>query len=354
MIRILTIVGARPQFIKAASLSRQIRLNGHFEEIMVHTGQHYDHNMSDVFFNQMQIPAPKYKLGINSARHGDMTGRMLIEIEKAMLKESPDIVLVYGDTNSTLAGAISAAKLQIPVAHVEAGLRSFNNNMPEEINRILTDRVSKYLFCPTEKALDNLRNEGYDGFPVVMENVGDIMYETALLLNEFVDQNATLNLKHDLFILATIHRQENTNDPERLRKIIEALNDVNRSIPVIAPLHPRTHKILRNLKLHPEFQLIEPVGYFDMLRLLNRCQMVITDSGGLQKEAYFFSKHCITLRDETEWVELIDLGVNTLVGTDKKMILGAVDQALKNKVHFDTAVYGSGDTSRRILDVLQS
>ena len=288
--KILTIIGARPQFIKAATLSRVIRGRDDIEEVIVHTGQHFDANMSSIFFEQMDIPEPDYNLDINSLNHGAMTGRMLAGIEKIIMKERPDVVVVYGDTNSTIAGALAAKKLHIPVAHVEAGLRSFNMKMPEEINRIMTDRISDYLFCPTSTAVENLTKEGFDNDVVHIENIGDVLLDAALFYSRR-EKKPEIQVPHR-FILSTVHRAENTNDLCRLRNIINSLNEINDDIPVIVPMHPRTQKIISGNKLSVDFTVIDPVGYLEMIYLLKRCSLVITDSGGLQKEAFFFQKPC--------------------------------------------------------------
>ena len=333
--KILTILGARPQFIKAGSVSREIRRQKEegrsIEEVIVHTGQHYDANMSDIFFDEMQIPKPNYFLGIGGKSHGAMTGQMIEKIEEVALKVNPDWIMVYGDTNSTLAGAIVASKLHIKLAHIEAGLRSFNMKMPEEVNRILTDRVSTILFCPTDRAMKNLKAEGFEVeeegrsektegrnscFGRVVK-VGDVMQDGAMFYKNISTKLSTFNLQPSNFILCTIHRAENTDDETRLRSIFEALNEIAKEKQIILPLHPRTKKLLPStLILHPNIKLIDPVGYLEMVWLIDNCDLVMTDSGGLQKEAYFFEKQCITLRDETEWVELVECGANRLVGAD--------------------------------------
>jgi UDP-GlcNAc3NAcA epimerase len=363
--KILTIVGARPQFIKAAVVSRAIANfnkkasdREHIEEVLVHTGQHYDANMSDVFFREMQIPKPSYHLGIGGGAHGAMTGRMLEALESLLIKESPDLVLVYGDTNSTLAGALAAAKLHIPVAHVEAGLRSFNMSMPEEINRILTDRVSQWLFCPTETAVINLQKEGAAYWSKAeVHNVGDVMYDAALFYRERAKPGSNvsglLNQYQDGFYLATVHRQENTDDVNRLRNIMTALEEIAERVPVILPLHPRTRKYLNKTELHLQnICFIEPVGYFDMVCLLDQCWAVFTDSGGVQKEAYFFDKPCITLREETEWVELVEHGFNLLVGADKDRIVDAEQYFLNKFRDFSIPLYGDGNAGDKIIELI--
>ena len=343
MRKIITVVGARPQFIKAATLSRQFKLLG-IEEKIIHTGQHFDANMSEIFFDEMEIPKPAYQLDIHGVSHGAMTGRMLEGIEKILMTEKPDGVLVYGDTNSTLAGALAAAKLHIPVIHVEAGLRSFNMDMPEEINRILTDRISNALFCPTDTAVNNLMREGFDNMPVQIIKNGDVMQDAAMYYAAKAQLKSDIIRKAGLnkFVLATIHRQENTDNPENLKNIIEGLNAIHKEIPVVVPMHPRTRNILAQNYQLPDFTIIDPVGYFDMIMLLKSCEMVITDSGGVQKEAFFFAKHCITLREQTEWVELVDKGFNLLVGSDIDKLRDAFDFFRNKQSDFSIDLYGNG------------
>jgi len=352
--KILTIIGARPQFIKAVTVSREIAKYDDIKEIIVHTGQHYDFNMSDIFFEEMRLPKPDYFLGIGNKSHGEMTGGMIIRIEKILLKEKPGIVMVYGDTNSTLAGTIAASKLYIPIAHVEAGLRSFNMQMPEEINRILTDRVSKWLFCPTDVAVNNLKKEGYpnklssNNYQKIIK-VGDVMYDGVLFYKRFA-RKPQIDIKGS-FILCTIHRAENTDNLERLKNIFEALNEIGKEKQVILPLHPRTEEILNHLSLNiSHLILINPVGYLEMVWLLDNCNLVITDSGGLQKEAYFFKKPCITLRDETEWTELVENGFNILAGADKEKILNVCKNyrtLFSNNNQLN--LYGNGKASEGIV-----
>ncbi|MBE9059132.1 non-hydrolyzing UDP-N-acetylglucosamine 2-epimerase [Sphaerospermopsis sp. LEGE 08334] len=356
--KILTIVGARPQFIKAATVSRAIEeySDSHIQEILVHTGQHYDVNMSDVFFTEMQIPSPQYHLGIGGGSHGAMTGHMLSKIEQVLLKETPDVVLVYGDTNSTLAGALAAAKLHIPVAHVEAGLRSFNRQMPEEINRVLTDHLSDWLFCPTHTAIANLAQEGIvDSSSTRVCHVGDVMYDAALFYRNIAQaSDATNQLISELksqFYLATIHRAENTDNPDRLDDILQALNLISQTTPVVLPLHPRTRKILEQTQFH-HIRFLEPVGYFDMITFLSHCQGVFTDSGGVQKEAYFFRKPCVTLREETEWVELVKCGVNVLTGASFEKIIDTEKHIHNSEFDYSQELYGSGNSSYKIVEIL--
>jgi UDP-GlcNAc3NAcA epimerase len=354
--KILTILGARPQFIKAAAVSRQLKAID-IKEVIVHTGQHFDHNMSQVFFEEMNIPAPDYNLNINTLSHGAMTGRMMEAVEEIIINERPGVVMVYGDTNSTLAGALAAVKLKVPVAHVEAGLRSFNMEMPEEINRILTDRISSHLFCPTQLSVQNLMDEGFENFTASILLSGDVMLDAALFYGAISEKKSTiirnLNLK-DGFVLSTIHRQENTDNLERLREIVDGLNQIHRSVPVVVPMHPRTAKILASLSIRPAFIAIDPVGYFDMVELIKHSSMVITDSGGLQKEAFFFRKPCITLREETEWVELVDYGFNTLSGLSSNDILTAWQTMSQRTVNFNVDLYGNGKASEQIARYLQN
>lgn len=351
MIRVLTVVGARPQFIKASVVSREIQRTEGIEEIMLHTGQHFDTNMSDVFFNQLNIPHPDIQLDISGGTHGEMTGSMLIEVEKALIKYKPDRVLVYGDTNSTLAGALAATKLHIPVAHIEAGLRSFNMDMPEEVNRILTDQVSDILFCPTATAINNLEKEGFNEKAVRVLQVGDVMQDAALLFAskaEVPDWDLP-----DQFVLATLHRAENTDDSKRLASIVKALNTVHEeTAPVVMPLHPRTRKLIEEQGLELNVHLIDPVGYFEMVWLLNHSDLVLTDSGGVQKEAFFFGKACVTMRDQTEWVELIEAGVNELVGANSIKIINAANRSLGAVIKDTQNLYGGGQASQRIVDEL--
>lgn len=352
---ILTVVGARPQFVKAAVLSRLIRIkySTKFKEILVHTGQHYDKNMSDVFFEEMEIPKPDYNLNIGSGSHGKMTGKMLEAIEGLLLEIKPDYLLVYGDTNSTLAGALAASKLHISVIHVEAGLRSYNMRMPEEQNRIVADHLSTHLLCPTVTAVENLRTEGITKGVV---NVGDIMLDASLYYRKKVKQVQSL-LPEDIsrlndFFLITLHRAENTDNKERLTSIVSALNSLKDQIGVL-PLHPRTKKMIDKwgLSFKDHIKVINPVGYLDMIRLESSCNFILTDSGGVQKEAYFFEKPCITMRDQTEWVETIEAGCNILVGADQAKILSAIADFSRQDFEYPM-LYGFGDTGETILKLL--
>ena len=353
MKKIVTVIGARPQFIKAATLSRQFQLLG-INEVIIHTGQHFDTNMSDVFFEEMEIPQPSYNFNINGISHGAMTGRMLEEVEKILQLEKPDALLVYGDTNSTLAGALAAAKLQIPVIHVEAGLRSYNMSMPEEINRILTDRISNILFCPTDEAVNNLLKEGFADMPIKIYKSGDVMQDAAIYYAQKAEEKSRIieDLRLDKFILATIHRQENTDNPDNLAGIVQGLNLINKITPVIVPIHPRTKKILSQQSTQPEFTMIDPIGYFDMIMLLKNCEMVFTDSGGVQKEAFFFKKQCITLREQTEWVELVENGFNTLVGSNQDSIFNAFQKSSNICLDFSLNLYGNGNAARTIAEII--
>ncbi len=348
--KIITIVGARPQFIKAAPVSRVLR-RAH-TEILIHTGQHYDYEMSAVFFEELNIPAPDYNLGVGSASHGKQTGEMLERIESVLLEEEPDLVLVYGDTNSTLAGALAAIKLHIPVAHVEAGLRSFNRAMPEEINRVLTDHASDVLFCPTDTAIQNLSAEGITSG---VHNVGDVMYDALLYNIEIAQQRSRILDKFQIapeeYLLVTAHRPRNTDHRARLISILDALNQID--APIIFPAHPRTQQAIERIdyRFEPHIRLIEPVGYLDMLVLAKHARMILTDSGGVQKEAYLLGTPCITLREETEWVETLSGGWNVLVGADGEKIITLVEDHTPQAER--QPVFGDGQASQKILAVLE-
>jgi UDP-GlcNAc3NAcA epimerase len=357
--RIVTILGARPQFIKAAAVSRAISKHNLdwagtdqvIEEIIVHTGQHFDANMSDVFFAQLGIPTPNFSLGVAGLSHGAMTGRMLEGIESLLLQLRPDWVLVYGDTNSTLAGALAAVKLRVPVAHVEAGLRSHNLDMPEEINRVLTDRSSTLLLCPTRIAVDNLAREGFPfaapgGRAQKIEQVGDVMLDVVLHTREVAVTSCSLadwNLEEARYALCTLHRQENTDDPERLLGIMAALREIARELPVLLPLHPRTRQRLVQLgdSALAGVRVIDPLPYLQMQRILMSAKVILTDSGGLQKEAFFHRVPCITLRDQTEWTETVEAGWNHLVGAESKRITG-VFGTLPQQRPQPPALFGDG------------
>jgi UDP-GlcNAc3NAcA epimerase len=355
---LLTVIGARPQFIKAAVLSRCLRDNTSFgiKETLLHTGQHYDQNMSDVFFEEMDIPKPDINLHVGSGNHGKTTGLMLERIEDVIIEQKPDAVLVYGDTNSTLAGALAAGKLHVPLAHVEAGLRSFMMAMPEEQNRRLTDHLSTWLFCPTQTAIDNLKHEGITDKGSTLPSsdnkcvalTGDIMYDASLFYRK---KNNVQTDKKD-FILLTIHRAENTDDLNRLNAIFTAINELS-GYHFIFPVHPRTIKIIEkdNIKLSEHIKIMEPVGYLEMLALEFACTAVLTDSGGVQKEAYFFKKPCITMRDSTEWIELVNAGWNTLTGADTGKIINAV-QNLHIPAEYPS-LYGDGNCAQKICDLLK-
>jgi len=350
MPKIATIVGARPQFIKCAPVSREIRK--YFTEILIHTGQHYDKNMSQTFFEELNIPEPDYNLEIGSGNHGYQTGKMLIKIEKVLLDVKPDLVLIYGDTNSTLAGALAAVKLHIPVAHVEAGLRSFNRKMPEEINRIVADKLSKYLFVPTQTAVNNLVKEGHtEG----IYNVGDVMFDSFLFNLNRIKADAVLNkfqLRSKEFILATIHRPQNTDDPAILKALISALENINELI--LFPIHPRTRNLMRKFNItvrSTSLKLIEPVSYQEMIVLEKHSRVIITDSGGVQKEAYFAGVPCIVLRGETEWVELVEHGWAHLIGNDFKKIPTTLE-SLGSFQSSSDLIFGDGAASRKIADIL--
>ncbi|WP_420316462.1 non-hydrolyzing UDP-N-acetylglucosamine 2-epimerase [Ekhidna sp.] len=358
MIKIVTVVGARPQFIKASVVSKAFENCTEIREITVHTGQHYDQNMSQIFFDQMEIKKPDYNLGINSGSHGSMTGKMLSAIEEVLLNEKPDYVLVYGDTNSTLAGALAAKKQNIKVIHVEAGLRSFNNNMPEEINRILTDRISDLLFYPTDTAAKNLKSEGFPYPETKMVLSGDVMFDATLFYSQKSNDVSTILSDHNLlntpYVLCTIHRSENTDSKERLDSIVKAINKINDEIKVVLPIHPRTKKQIQSFGIHLNLNPIDPVGYFDMIQLLSKCKLVMTDSGGLQKEAYFFQKPCLTLRDETEWTELVDKGYNILCGASKSRIIENAHQIMGSLPDFEKGIYGNGQAAQIIRNEILS
>lgn len=347
--KIVTVLGTRPQFIKAAAVSHHLRR--YFTEVIVNTGQHYDTNMSDIFFQELEIPAPVYQLNVGPGSHGVQTGAMLASIENVLSQEKPDLVLVYGDTNSTLAGALAASKMLIPVAHVEAGMRSFNKAMPEEQNRIVTDHLSTICFTSTKTALNNLRNEGIVKNVV---NTGDVMNDVFLHFSGIAETGSRIldicGLKREGYDLCTIHRAENTNDHKRLRQIVGALNDSKH--PIAWPVHPRTKKYMEayGVKTNSNIKLLEPVGYLDMVMLEKHAARIITDSGGVQKEAYFVHKPCITLRDETEWVETVESGWNVLVGADGRKITEAL-RSFKPKGN-PPSVFGSGDASEKIVEYL--
>lgn len=349
MKKILTVLGARPQFIKAAAFSRALKNYENIEEVIVHTGQHYDQNMSDIFFQEMDIPKPKYQLNTGGKSHGAMTGQQLEQIEDILILENPDIVLVYGDTNSTLAGALAAVKLHIPVAHVEAGLRSYNRQMPEEINRILTDQISSYLFVPTIGSKNNLIKEGVEESKIYI--VGDIMYDATLFYKtKKIKPKWFDNLNLTTFGLCTVHRAENTDNSQKLFNIFKGLS--HSKTPFILPLHPRTLDKIKNynIKIPKNVYIVEPVGYLEMVWLEINSEFIVTDSGGVQKEAYFHGKQCITLREETEWVELVEANVNTLVGSDPEEFAYALNNTEYKFI--SNEIYGIGQTSNLIIETL--
>ena len=379
--KIVTVVGARPQFIKAAAVTRAIHTfnraagkagsKGRIREILVHTGQHYDYLMDRVFFEELRLPKPDYHLGAGSGSHAVQTGRMLEGVEKVLEKEKPEITIVYGDTNSTLAGALAAAKLNIPVGHVEAGLRSYRRSMPEETNRLLADHLSTLLFCPTTQAVRNLSKEGIRNVDkTVVKNVGDVMYDSILYYSELAEKRSTILAELGLFrpytrhsalgplhyYLATLHRAENTDNPGRLKSILKALKEISQEWPVVLPLHPRTKKMIEVHRLLTEtkgIKLIDPLSYFDMLRLEKNAKAILTDSGGVQKEAYWFRVPCITLRDETEWVETIRGGWNVLAGSNTKSIIEEVRHRVGRKPPpRGTEIFGDGKASEKIVQIL--
>ena len=387
--KIATIVGARPQFIKAAVVSRAIQafhqrvsssgqsgLRKRIQEILIHTGQHYDYLMNQIFFEELEIPKPNYHLGVGSSPHGKQTGMMLERIEDILKKEKPALVMVYGDTNSTLAGALAAAKLDIPVAHVEAGLRSYNRMMPEEINRLLTDHLSTLLFCPTTQAIQNLIKEGIkEGKARVVKKVGDVMYDSVLYYSKLAEKKSNILKRLDFltpnscterfqtvpcqtpnYYLVTLHRSENTDDPKRLKSILKALNKIGKDTPVILPLHPRTKKMMTTFRLFSKTQrikIIAPVSYLDMLTLERNAKAILTDSGGVQKEAYWLGIPCLTFRNETEWGETIESGWNVLVGTDVEKIVKEVDRLEQGRpIKKRIGIFGDGEAGRKIVLIL--
>lgn len=358
--KIVTVLGARPQFIKASVVSHAISATPGLSEVLVHTGQHFDANMSDVFFAELGIVRPDYFLDIHGGTHGAMTGRMLTKVEDVLLQEKPDALLVYGDTNSTLAGALAAAKLQIPVAHVEAGLRSFNMAMPEEINRILTDRISRWLFAPTAIAAGHLKREGFS--PEQIIPVGDVMFDVAVHHGERVSAEGgllgRLGLNSRAYVLATVHRAENTDHPRRLAALVDALEVTAQTLPVVWPLHPRTRAVLQEAgrleSLAQRVTLIDPVGYIEMVQLEKYAALIATDSGGVQKEAFFYRVPCVTLRDETEWVELVEAGWNRLAAPENAShVIDAIHASLGSSGR-EIRPYGNGDAARKIVDHLKN
>jgi UDP-GlcNAc3NAcA epimerase len=376
-IKIVTIIGARPQIIKAAALSRAIRTKFHnqIEEVIVHTGQHYDENMSEVFFNELEIPRPNYNLGVGSASHGVQTARMIEGIEEILLKEKPDFIVLYGDTNSTLAGAVAATKIHVPVAHIEAGLRSFNKSMPEEINRILCDHCSTLLFSPTKTGFENLVKEGFKPDATAPFNndnpciyhCGDVMFDNSLYFAGIAETKSTVlsdyNLSPNSFILSTIHRDNNTDQPVRLNNIFRALIRISQlgKKRIVLPLHPRTAKLLSQ-NLAPEVYeivsgnngilLIPPASFLDMIVLEKNASMVITDSGGVQKEAYFFEKPCIILRSETEWKEIVEVGAAIIANADEERIISAWKSFQHNDNLKYTPIFGNGKAAEFICEQL--
>ncbi len=351
--KMATVVGARPQFIKAAPVSRVLRQT--HQEILIHTGQHYDPNMSEIFFAELHIPRPDYNLGVGSGRHGEQTGAILKAVEEVLIQERPDALLVYGDTNSTLAGALAAAKLHIPVIHIEAGLRSFNRSMPEEINRVLADHISSLLLCPTTAAVQNLAQEGITAG--VYRN-GDVMYDAFLYNRELSRTHSTVlkrvGLKPKAYFLCTIHRAENTDEPARLKEILTALGQIQ--VPILLPLHPRTHKTIREQRLEgligSRVRILDPVGYLDMIALEAGAAKILTDSGGVQKEAYFAEVPCITLREETEWTETVATGWNRLAGAKAEAILQALHEAEPQAQH--PGIFGQGDAAEAFVRILDA
>lgn len=354
MIKLLTVVGARPQFIKASVLSRAFAAYPDIVEVMVHTGQHFDENMSELFFRELNLRKPDYHLGVHELSAVAMTAKMMIGLDEILKKEQPDAVIVVGDTNSTLAGALAARQNGIRLAHIEAGMRNYSLEMPEELNRVLTDRISDWLFCPTARAVENLIEEGYQNFPVFIQNVGDVMYDAAIHFKPVAEKESHIlhRISSPDFLLCSFHRAGNVDDPVRLASIVNALNKLSESRPVVLPLHPRTRKRMQEANLHFRFDTFEPLGYLDMIQLLNRCSLVITDSGGLQKEAYFYKKNCVVLREDTEWVELVENGNNALSGTETSSILHQVERMLSAQTDFSNYYFGKGNAGTLIADSL--
>lgn len=351
--KIVTIVGARPQFIKAGIVSLKLKNYPSVDEVLVHTGQHIGDNMSDVFFRELEIPQPRYNLDIHNLSHGAMTGRMIEAIEDVLIRERPEYCMVYGDTNSTIAGALAAKKLHVKLIHVEAGLRSHNMKMPEEINRILTDRISDILFCPTPVALKNLNMEGFQNYNSEIHLSGDVMEDAARFFHgKAIQAGSDSVVPSTPYILVTLHRAENTDNVSNLRSIISALNHLSEQYRIVLPLHPRTGRFLKEYGLKLKFNVIDPVGYFEMLTLISNSSLVMTDSGGLQKEAFFFRKYCITLREETEWIELIENGYNFLAGSSTESIIDSVRKFFDKKIRDPINLYGNGKASDYICGVL--
>lgn len=367
MIKLLTIIGARPQIIKAAALSREIKKQYHdsLEEVIAHTGQHYDMNMSEVFINEMEIPSPDYNLDVRSGSHGTQTAKMIIGIEDIINKESPDYLIIYGDTNSTIAGALAASKLNVPVVHIEAGLRSFNRNMPEEINRVLSDHASTLLFSPTDTGLQNLAKEGFtvdtENGPFYPEkpgvfNSGDVMYDNTLFFKEIAEKKhdvlSKFEIKQNQFVLVTVHRNYNTDNPKRLKGILESLLEIaSQGYQIVFPIHPRTRKILqegelsgifKSLESHQAIGIIQPVSFLEMTLLEKHASIILTDSGGVQKEAYFFNKPCVILRSETEWVEVLDTGYAEIADADKNRIIESFERLAKLGEKSFPVIFGDG------------
>jgi UDP-GlcNAc3NAcA epimerase len=357
--KIATIVGARPQFIKAAVVSRALQRTGKFDELIIHTGQHYDENMSDVFFKELEIPTPRFNLCVGSCRHGQQTGRILEAVERVLLRERPDWCIVYGDTNSTLAGALAAVKLHVPIAHVEAGLRSFDRRMPEEINRILTDHSADLLFAPSKEASHNLEREGIPRSQI--RAVGDVMYDAALYYGRRAEEQSRLierlGLSSKQYILATVHRAENTDETERLHVIVKGLAAVAREFPVVLPIHPRTRQALAKSNTLSDIsryiRVIEPLGYLDMIMLEKHARLIATDSGGVQKEAFFHRVPCVTFRESTEWVELVELGWNVLIAPlNVATIESGLRAALRSSPDCKDNPYGDGRAAEHIAEIL--
>lgn len=352
--RLFSIVGARPQFVKVAALHRAIIKKNNLQHFILHTGQHYDYNLSEIFFRELDIPKPSFHININERSLASSTSHIQKKIEDVLKAENPDTIVVFGDTNSTLAGALAAKSLHIKLAHVEAGLRSYNNSMPEEINRIETDKISDLLFCPTTQAIKNLVQEGFNNSDKKVIQSGDIMLDAFNYYSEKItDFNSNAVLPKTAFILCTLHRESLLRSAEKMKEIVKALNEINGLIPIILPAHPRLQEVIYNLHLETDFTITEPVGYLNMLALLRSCTLVLTDSGGLQKEAFFSKKICVTLRDETEWTELIYSEVNFLAGdSSSKKIVSTFNTVFNKTGNFDNKFYGDGNAAENIVEEL--